>query len=520
VTSLARRRLNGSTIAFVAVFAAALVRGVGEILGSSTLVLLHHHLADDGFYYFDLARHFPRPEVTAGVMTTGFHPLYWVLLAGPFHLSDGIPAVRAALLILLLAHLGTGVMIFRLVARSRLGPWPAALAAGGWVAAPALRQVTLMGVETPIAVLLVVAAAAVMVGGGEPSRRRWALAGLLAGLAVVARVDAVFVVGATAVERLFTWSRTSGDRRTALSFLATFAGIAAVVTGPWVVWLALHGAVPDSARALRVLRDHGVDIGPTGVVDVFGHLISFLVTSLLPLGNSPPVVRAGGAVVFVLLGYAGIRSDVGRAWYRRWRGLLVGTVVLYLLYATVLGGIREWYELYGAAVMWLVLVPAGIAAVHHAVAARPPLERRSLGAVGLVLVCALVVGSERSFWPQEADKYLATVAARAHLPPHASVGAFNSGVYTFFLSQRVVNLDGVVNRPVQTAIEHRTLCRYLRDHDIGWYVDARGSLEQLRYFARGLVIIQTFDLSAEYRARDPYPVREAQVLARLDTSAC
>ncbi|MCU1450520.1 MAG: hypothetical protein JWP02_2690, partial [Acidimicrobiales bacterium] len=495
--TLTARRVSGPTAAFAAVVTAALVRGVGEIVRSSTLVLLHHHLADDGFYYFDLARHFPRPEVTTGVMTTGFHPLYWVLLAGPFHLSDGIPAVRAALLLLLVAHLAVGLLIFRLVARSRLGLWPAALAAGGWVASPALRQVTLMGVETPIAVLLVVAAAAVMVGG-EPSRRRWALAGLLAGLAVVARVDAVFVVGVTAVERLVTWSRTSGDRRTTLSCLTTFAAIAVIITGPWVVWLALHGGVPDSARALRILRDHGVDIGPTGVVDVFGHLVSFLVTSLLPLANPPAVVRAAGAVLFVLLGYAGVRSDVGRAWYRRWRGLLVGTLVLYLLYATVLGGIREWYQLYAAAVMWLVLVPAGIAAVHHAVAARPPVERRAIGAVGLLLVCALVVGSERSFWPQEADKYLATMTARTHLPRQASVGAFNSGVYTYFLPQRVVNLDGVVNRPVQTAIEHRTLCRYLRDHDIGWYVDARASLEQLRYFARGVVITQTFDLSAEY----------------------
>jgi hypothetical protein len=519
MSAVVEGRVRAPTLAFAAVLAAAAVRGLAEVMRSSTLVLLHHHLADDGFYYFDLARHFPRPEVTAGIMTTGFHPLYWVLLAGPFHISDGIPAVRAALVLLLLAHLGMGALIFRLVARSRLGAWPAVLAAGGWVASPVLRQLTTMGVETPIAVLLTMAAAAVMIGG-SPGGRRWAVAGLLAGLAVVARVDSVFVVGIVAVERLVSWWWTSRDRRTTLLSLGTFASVALVVTAPWAIWLALHGGVPDSARALRILRDNGVDVGLTGVVDVFGQLVSFLVTTLIPLANPPAVVRALGAVAFVLLGVAGVRSEAGRAWYGRWRGLLAGTALLYLLYATVLGGIREWYQLYAAAVTWLVLVPAGIATVHRAVRTRAAVERRAIGAVGLLLVGALVIGSEHSFWPQEADKYLATTVARTHLPPHASVGAFNSGVYTFFLPARVVNLDGVVNPSVQPAIEHRTLCPYLRAHHVDWYLDARTSLDQLRYFADGLRITETIDLSAEYGPRDPYPVQEAQVLAHLDTSVC
>jgi hypothetical protein len=190
-------------------------------------------------------------------------------------------------------------------------------------------------------------------------------------------------------------------------------------------------------------------------------------------------------------------------------------LVLEVLYATVLGGTRTWYHLYAAAALWLVFLPAGLASVWAG--AR---DRHIVVAIGVVIVALLVVGSERSFTPQEADKYLATQVAGSHLSERTTVGAFNSGVYTFFLRQRVVNLDGVVNPGVQPALQHRSLCSYLRKHGVRWFLDARQSLAQLQYFAPGLRIQQTFDLSAETLPLDRYPIEERQVLAKLDTSAC
>ena len=110
--------------------------------------------------------------------------------------------------------------------------------------------------------------------------------------------------------------------------------------------------------------------------------------------------------------------------------------------------------------------------------------------------------------------------AASRLPAGANVGAFDSGVYTFFLPRRVVNLDGVVNPGVQHAIDTQTLCRYMRGQHVAWFLDDRLTIPELRYFAKGVRVVALVDLSSEYRGRDRYPVTEEQVLAELDTSQC
>jgi len=489
----------------VVVVASALAVGrtVSTIVGSSTVGLLHKMLSDDAFYYFDLARHFPRPEATPGILTTGFHPLYWVLLAAPVHLLGATAAVRAALLLLVAVHVAIGIAIFVVVKRGGLGDWAAALAGAGWIASPALRQISLSGVEVPLVVLLVIAASAVLVGA-EPTPRRWAVAGVLAGLAVLARVDAVVVVGVVALERCVTWRRPRA--------LVAFGLTAFAVTSVWAVWLATHGGLPDSARALRILRAHGVQVGKTGIGAVASQLARFIASSAVPAGDPQGGWRAAAGVLILLLVVVGLRSARTREWYGRWRGLLIGTALLYALYATVLGGIREWYQLYAAAAVWLVVIPPGISAVRSAGVA--------VAAFGTALVIALALSTGHPLFPNEADKYMATRVTAAHLPAHATAGAFNSGIYTYFTPNRIVNLDGVVNPTVQQSIDHRTLCSYLRRHSIDWLLDSRSSLRLLRAFAPGIRVTETFDLSAEYRGRDPYPVLDPQVLAHLDTSRC
>jgi hypothetical protein len=375
--------------------------------------------------------------------------------------------------------------------------------------------VALSGVEAPIAVVAVVVLAALVRRGGTPTTGRGAWCGALAGVAVLARFDAAVIVAVIFLDLVLIVRRRPNRPWSAA---VAFAAVAAVVASPWLVWLLLHGGLPDSARALRILRANHVAIGDNGVGAVFGSMVSALINALVPLASRPPLLVGGAAVVVVLLVVAGLRSEVGRRWCRSWAGLIAGVLVLEVLYATVLGGTRTWYHLYAAAVLWLVFIPAGLASVCAGASDRRIVV--AVGVVGVVAVVLLVVGSERSLTPQEADKYLATQLAGSHLPGRTRVGAFNSGVYTFFLEERVVNLDGVVNPGVQPALRHRALCPYLRKHGVRWFLDARQSLAQLQYFAPGLHIGQTFDLSAESRGIDRYPIEERQVLASLDTSGC
>jgi hypothetical protein len=48
-----------------------------------------------------------------------------------------------------------------------------------------------------------------------------------------------------------------------------------------------------------------------------------------------------------------------------------------------------------------------------------------------------------------------------HVPRDATVGAFQSGVLGYFLEQRVVNLDGVVNAEALAALEREEVFDYV-----------------------------------------------------------
>jgi hypothetical protein len=62
--------------------------------------------------------------------------------------------------------------------------------------------------------------------------------------------------------------------------------------------------------------------------------------------------------------------------------------------------------------------------------------------------------------------------ASTHLPSDAVIGAWNAGTIGYFSNRRVVNLDGVVNTYDFFDTERFDLCRYWREHNITYLVDA------------------------------------------------
>ena len=58
-----------------------------------------------------------------------------------------------------------------------------------------------------------------------------------------------------------------------------------------------------------------------------------------------------------------------------------------------------------------------------------------------------------------------------HVPEQVTVGAFQSGVLGYFLRQRVINLDGVVNRDALDALQREEIFEYVRQQRIGVVAD-------------------------------------------------
>jgi hypothetical protein len=314
----------------------------------------------------------------------------------------------------------------------------------------------------------------------------------------------------------------SGSPRDALTRAAALV-TAPIVVAPWGVYLLVHGGQQDSSLALTALRNAGVEIGNIGTANVVKYAGLFMARAVVPpvIGTIPQMV-AILAAVGLLAAYGLFASRGARDLAADTAGLVGGVVVLFALYALVLGGTRTWYDLYADLAMIAVVVPcalAGAAAVAVLIVDRGAAE---VGAVALAVVVVAVLGSGSlpAASSAEADKYEATSVVRHLLPADTPVGAFNSGVYSFYLPNRVVDLDGVVNRAVIPYLRSRTLCTYLQRQGVSWVLDDAVSVSFLARFAPGARVVDRVDISARYRGTDPYPVSDPQVLVRIDTGSC
>lgn len=460
-------------------------------------------VADDGFYYLVLAQHAPRPWFAADVLTTGFHPLWWLLLAGPAHILHGFALVRFALALGLALHLASAVLLYRAL-RVRRPASVAAIAASLWVVLPGVRALALIGVEAP---LLGFALAALLLAiertRERADARAAALVGALVGVCYLARTDSIVVTVPLAAA--WAWGRRGAVapvvRRRSLGALA---GGALVVAAPWLAYLATRGSLlaSDAARAERrgstwagfVAVEHRVPLQAlwlNGVDDLstrFGQRpLHWLLLALVLLAVAALVAeRPRGTVALVGIG---------------------ATAVLYVLYGAVGGYLREWYLLYLQFALCAFAVPALVRSV------REPFRV----AIAALVLPALLLVPNRALHPNEADKYRVARAASVLLPADARIGAFNAGIYQWAMRQDVVNLDGVVNPDVQAPLRAGHLCRYLAAHRIDHLIDAEGYLERARAADPSLRFTATTDLSA--RVGLP-PDAERQLLVDVDLAAC
>jgi hypothetical protein len=476
--------------------------------------LVRHTLADDAFYYFGLARHFPNPSFDPGVPTTGFHPLYWALIGPVFRLVPGTAPVRLALLLLLTAHVCTGAVIWRLARRHFSAP--VAVGAGlTWMLDPHVRALALLGVETAL-VILGLAVLVLVTDAGEASYRRTAVVGLLVGACFLARTDSVIVSSIVVAAWLFRVSRSWRDGLRRLGLLGA-CGLA--VASPWLAYLGARGALArqDSQVAEHLLSARR-GLTWSFLPSVWGFVASHLAYCLDPwsrAGTYPPMTGQLMVLVLVLCAWLGLSHC------ERWRDsvsatapVLVGTVLLFTAYAVLFHHLSAWYVLYACLAAWIGVVPAALALPFAS------LGRTAASTALVVAPVALVAGtfvSQQDFAAGQLDKYRAVHALSRWVPNGDPIGAMNDGLVSFFHPGGSVDLDGVVDRGASEALAQQRMCQFVRSRRVEWLVDDPGALARLLELGPGLLagpVIRVADATGE-------PVAgQVQVVARLDSSAC
>lgn len=180
-------------------------------------------VCDDAFISFRYADHLARGHGLVwnpGERVEGITNLLWTLLFVPA-LAAGIDPVVLSEWLGIVCYLVVLAAVWLLEVRTE-SPQQLRIPVACWVlcALEDLHVWATGGLETMFVTALVTAVAALLYWGGD-SRRRQLLAGVVAGLAFLARPDAILIVGALgAVAALRRWP----DRQALLSTLLRFSG--------------------------------------------------------------------------------------------------------------------------------------------------------------------------------------------------------------------------------------------------------------------------------------------------------
>jgi hypothetical protein len=319
----------------------------------------------------------------------------------------------------------------------------------------------------------------------KPGARWYAITGILAGLALLARLDSAFLVLGLGVVAMI-------ELKDRAPLFARIIAAAALVVAPWWIYASLRwgSPIPESVAALHAsLEAQGAPWAKT---------LAWLGASLVPFADAPRlrlfVVEHDAAGAVVALGAPlAIALLVRRtAKERLVLALAAQAVALGLLYALWLPAVWSFRRYLEPVYALLVLI--GALALARALAPDPAAVWRRLTAA-LVFVLALGfglsaagrvlrgfgVGEERGL---NGGKGMAVPAREVMrlLPEGAVVGAFDSGALAYFARPdvRVVNLSGAVDSDALEALEARAVLDYAAQRGVTHIAESRAHMESLR----------------------------------------
>ncbi len=429
-------------------------------------------LSEDGYYSLAVARNIAAGHgltIDGFTPTNGFQPLLTCIQAALFWLAQGndLAALRLVLLLYWLLYLGTGAMLGWIAATALPDPayrtTRALSTALVYLGASYLFLHHFNGLETGLLLFLLTAAWRYRQAGAAESWAGLALFGVLLGLAVLARIDASFLVACLCILELHRQRRRGAAYACARAMV--LGGAAVIVSAPWWAYnyLVFGSLMPISGTATQSWALDGFRLGwflwglAMGAFPwLFGGEAEGMALDLIRL----PLYAAGFWILWRV--YRRLPSET------RDFALALAAAVILLGFYYWLSSIAYWfYSRYLAPIALPVSLGLGLAAAQ--ILQRRPRRLALLAPLALAPVIGLAalawwgegVYGTIMFWDQ-------VLLVRAMVPDGDTVAAGQSGTLNFF-RPHVVNMDGKVN-PEVLAYRGRGF-DYLAERKIRWFVD-------------------------------------------------
>lgn len=443
--------------------------------------LLTSYLADDAFYYYKIAANlftFGRITYDGEQLSNGFHPL-WLVLITPLYTGEhaGADFVARVQWLMLGLHLLTVIALYFTLLRVRSGWWVATIVTAVFCVHSTFIDMQLNGLETSLNTLvLLVLFNAFLTVFLQPQTllRRYVFFGVMSGAAFLTRTD-------NAITLLLLYAVLAWQSRQALLpvWPRLFASgvVAVMVVAPWLLWNQLQfgsmvqssgkvetilWGVPQFSLASTVYR---LLLTPMAVYSHLQDSAKLFVSPAMNLALQSIVLLLGGAVVVWRL--------CGRHSAPSLRALALFCLAVFAVFCYSAGMrsfVRTWYHIPVGLV--LLLLVAGLLTMWR--------ERRWVAGLLLVWLSSVL-------WLHSPAKLPGTAVERsphfvvmdwihANTPADAVIGSMNSGILSYLVQRKVVNLDGVVDHRSLQAHWQKRHADYIRERDIGYLVDNAGAL--------------------------------------------
>jgi hypothetical protein len=470
-------------------------------------------LYDDSFYAFQIARSIASgngPTFDGTTLTNGFQPLYVLLLVPLYWISggDSILPVHLALALMAILSVATAFVLY-LILRRYVEHAVAVTASTFWVLSPIVIRQTANGLETALAVFLLAVSVYYYLSRirdpDRPSRSHVVRLGLLLGLAVLARLDLVFLVLAIALDYLVRERRRGGRTRSAANAV-WMTGTAFLVYSPWLVYglVTVGRAIPESGAATRFLSlayapffgvgsADLVDSGPDGGF-IWAHVtraLSVLKVTPWTHGFFRTLERAtagttlahAGQVVGNIVGLAMLGAFAAWAFVRRRRDgqvmrelsfLLLFSASLMAAYAFYVFGVffflRYLYPVFFVATIFGAVVLGEAVAAARRLSPRP---RTAVAALCVVYAAGHLYMGLNCCYGSVPVYHFYDVATwvEENTDEDETIGVFQSGAIGYLSSRKVVNLDGKVNGDALAALQEKRLGDYVEEAGIDVLLD-------------------------------------------------
>lgn len=471
------------------------------ILGRGLTLVDRLFIPDDSYYTLAIARslaHGHGPAADGVTLTSGFQPLIAFLLTPVFWLTSSLDVpVYASCALGSLADAASAFLLGCLALR--LSGRPAAFATTLlWALSPVAISNALNGLETSLALsleLLLILIWDAPELDSSSARSRWlALRGLLVGLTLLARIDAVFLICLLGVSDV--WRRRW--RGVAIS-----AATAALTVAPWWGYCLVHfgSPVPSSGDAVwHLLESHRQHyLTPPFAI---GWAVGTLLTS--PLAELPRLRQFVSADELLALGLfsayvLGIVLATRRQIIKR-EGWLdpavcfsmfsVALVFFYACYLPALWFFRRYLAPVHAFQALIVGLLFGAMSTRVEVAAKRAAQACA-GVAGLLLVAMTGAFFREPSGTVDVGLHGAKGYAEparqvlAKVPRCAVLGALQSGALSYFADgcPLVVGLDGVVDPAAARALRDGTLSSYAAARGVTYFADWAYNRQAFAFFS-------------------------------------